>query len=158
MRPDTVGAAIEAEEILSRLIGLADSFERALGALRLEIASLTPEAKGDHDHARSRKAALAMIACRARIRAFAGTSLVQDAGFDILLDIFASQSAHRHLSVMDVCAGTGIPATTSRRWIKRLTEMGLVERRPDPRDQRRDWVGLSGSIFERLAIILDPAG
>ncbi len=79
---------------------------------------------------------------RARADFFDG-DLFADPAWDIILELYACELAHRRMSVSDVCIASAVPATTALRWIRTLEHRGLVERRQDPHDGRRLFVQLS---------------
>ncbi len=133
------------------LLEMADAAEYQLIALRTEIAGL------DEDAARiatARRMALKIQKLRHRVRSHVGPSHVQDPVFDLMIDIFINQVAHRPVSVSAVSNGTGVAATTSLRWVARLCEKGILVRTDDPLDHRRGWLTLSERSFGELAAML----
>jgi DNA-binding transcriptional ArsR family regulator len=75
--------------------------------------------------------------------AFLGEGLFEDPAWDMLLDLFAAHLESRRVSVSSLCIASAVAPTTALRWIGRLTEAGLLERRPDPDDRRRAFMVLS---------------
>ena len=61
----------------------------------------------------------------------------------MLLDLFAAELERAQVSVSSLCIAAAVAPTTALRWIARMTEAGLFERRPDPFDRRRAFMGLS---------------
>jgi hypothetical protein len=150
--PHTASAPERLEpEQRAALLEMAVAAEHQLIALRMEIAGL------DEDAARiasARRMALKIQKLRHRVRAHVGPSYIQDPVFDLMIDIFINQVAHRPVSVSAVSNGTGVAATTSLRWIARLCEKGILVRTDDPFDHRRGWLTLSDRSFSELVAIL----
>ena len=90
---------------------------------------------------------------RLRDRFFA-PDLFADPAWDMLLDLTAARLEEVNVSVSSLCIAAAVPPTTALRWIKSLTEQGLVERVADPDDQRRIFIGLSDEGFARMCAYL----
>ena len=86
---------------------------------------------------------------RLRDTFFAG-NLFEDPAWDMLLDLFAAELERAKVSVSSLCIAAAVAPTTALRWITRMTEAGLFERRPDPRDRRRAFMVLSPSASEAM--------
>jgi hypothetical protein len=84
----------------------------------------------------------AIRARRLRDRFFA-SGLFEDPAWDMLLDLFAAELEGSAVSVSSLCIAAAVAPTTALRWIARLTDAGLLERRPDPFDKRRVFMALS---------------
>lgn len=88
-------------------------------------------------------------AIRAALRArrlrdgFFGEGLFEEPAWDMLLDLFAAELEGARVSVSSLCIAAAVAPTTALRWIVRMTDEGLFERRPDPRDRRRAFMALS---------------
>ena len=90
-------------------------------------------------------------------------TLFADPAWDMLLDLMAARLEHRQVAVSSLCIAAAVPPTTALRWIKTLTDTGLLVRVADPRDGRRVFLELSDegaaamtaylAAFERLAIV-----
>ncbi|MEG3083957.1 hypothetical protein U1707_09925 [Sphingomonas sp. PB2P12] len=74
---------------------------------------------------------------------FFGTTLFEDPGWDMLLDLYAAELEQGRVSVSSLCIAAAVAPTTALRWIARMTDTGLFERRPDPLDRRRAFMVLS---------------
>ena len=74
---------------------------------------------------------------------FFDPTLLEDPAWDMLLDLFAAGLEHRSVSVSSLCIAAAVPPTTALRWIGTMHEAGLFERRADPSDRRRAYIGLS---------------
>lgn len=81
---------------------------------------------------------------RRRSVAFDGAELFGEPAWDILLDLYIAHAEGKPVSVSSACIGSAAPPTTGLRWLGVLQEAGLVERKQDPRDQRRVLVHLTG--------------
>jgi hypothetical protein len=74
---------------------------------------------------------------------FFGAGLFEDPAWDMLLDLFAAELEGAEVSVSSLCIAAAVAPTTALRWVGRMTDAGLFDRRPDPQDRRRAFVGLS---------------
>ena len=79
---------------------------------------------------------------RLRDEYFVG-ELFADPAWDMLLDLYAARLEHLRVSVSSLCIAAAVPATTALRWIRTMTEAGILERTEDPHDGRRIHVALS---------------
>lgn len=66
-----------------------------------------------------------------------------DPAWDMLLDLIAARMEGTNVPVSSLCVAAAVPTTTALRWIRTLTEAGLLERRTDAVDARRSFVTLS---------------
>jgi DNA-binding MarR family transcriptional regulator len=69
--------------------------------------------------------------------------LFADPAWDILLDLMAAHLEGVRVSVSSLCIAASVPPTTALRWIRQLTEKGLLQRNADPSDGRRIFIALS---------------
>lgn len=74
---------------------------------------------------------------------YVGSGLFEDPAWDMMLDLYAAHLERAHVSVSSLCIAAAVAPTTALRWIARLTEAGLFERRPDPFDRRRAFMSLT---------------
>lgn len=65
-----------------------------------------------------------------------------DPVWDMLLDLMAARLEGKRVPVSSLCIAAAVP-TTALRWVRSLTEAGLLDRRTDPSDARRSYVGLA---------------
>ena len=72
-----------------------------------------------------------------------GEGLFADPAWDILLDLTAARIERRSVAVSSLCIAAAVPATTALRWIKQLTDAGLLRRVADPDDGRRVFIELT---------------
>ena len=73
---------------------------------------------------------------------FFDRGLFEDPAWDMLLDLFAAELEDVAVSVSSLCIAAAVAPTTALRWIAKLTDAGLLERRPDPFDKRRAYMSL----------------
>lgn len=92
---------------------------------------------------------------RARRNDALGTQAFRDPVWDMALDLLVAQGRRQDVSVSSLCVGSGVPQTTALRHIERMEAAGLIERHPDPNDQRRIFVRLKPDVTPRLEQILD---
>ena len=74
---------------------------------------------------------------------FFAPALLEDPGWDMLLDLFAAELEDRAVSVSSLCIAAAVAPTTALRWIGKMSEAGLFQRRPDPFDRRRAFMALT---------------
>lgn len=74
---------------------------------------------------------------------FLPDEIFADPAWDMLLDLVAARLEDKQVPVSSLCIAAAVPTTTALRWIRSLSEAGLLERSTDPRDARRTWIGLT---------------
>lgn len=94
---------------------------------------------------------LIIAARRARETHF-GPGLFADPAWDILLHLYIAKLQGTTLSVGPLSDISGVPPTTTMRWVETLDRAGWVERKPDPSDRRRVNVELSDRGIARLQV------
>jgi hypothetical protein len=92
-----------------------------------------------------------MIRQRQDRRRFFDAELFADPAWDMLLDLTAAHAEHHRVSVSSLCIASGVPPTTALRWIKQMTETGLLERVEDSSDKRRIFITLSSAAVDAMA-------
>lgn len=80
---------------------------------------------------------------RKRDKIFFGFKIFSDPAWDILLDLFIAEHKGIRLPTSSVALGSGVPATTTLRWLYLLEEKGLIYREDDLLDGRRSFVRLT---------------
>ena len=86
-----------------------------------------------------------------RIRAdFLPGDLFADPAWDMLLDLLAARLEQERVSVSSLCIAAAVPPTTALRWIRTLTDKGLVQRHADPHDGRRVFISLAQETTESM--------
>lgn len=81
---------------------------------------------------------------------YVDTGMFEDPAWDMMLDLYAAHLERAHVSVSSLCIAAAVAPTTALRWIARLTEAGLFERRPDPFDRRRAFMSLTARGLEAM--------
>ena len=132
-----------------------------LAGLAAEPLASAPEIVGDRrtryaagsgDDAEPIDAGIIRAAIRARRlrEQFFPARLLEDPGWDMLLDLFAAELEGTQVSVSSLCIASGVAPTTALRWISRMAEAGLMVRMPDAGDKRRAFLALSGVASEGM--------
>lgn len=98
-----------------------------------------------------------MIRARRAREQYFPDGLFADPAWDILLDLMAARLETKRVSVSSLCIAAAVPATTALRWIKSMTDEGLLERRPDPVDGRRVFIDLSDKAAGTMSAYLASA-
>ncbi len=88
------------------------------------------------------RAVRAVISERRLRDRFLDPDLFGEPAWDMLLDLYAARLEHARVSVSSLCIAAAVPSTTALRWLRTLTDCGLVERRADPHDKRRVFIEL----------------
>jgi hypothetical protein len=102
-------------------------------------------------------------AVRAIIRArrlrdqYLGSELFADPAWDMMLDLFAAKLEQRRVAVSSLCIAAAVPPTTALRWIKTLTDVGVLVRAADPQDGRRVYIELSAKAAAGMDAYLKAA-
>lgn len=84
-----------------------------------------------------------LIRSRQQRGQFLDASLFADPAWDILLDLTLADLKGRTVPVSSACVAASVPLSTALRWVRTLTEAGLIKRWTDPQDRRRDLIALS---------------
>lgn len=105
----------------------------------LDLQSFTSSAPARVDSAMVRR----MLRERRMREQFFAAELFADPAWDMLLDLYAAKLEGHPVAVSSLCIAAAVPATTALRWIKTMTDTGLLERQADPRDGRRIFIGLT---------------
>jgi DNA-binding MarR family transcriptional regulator/CheY-like chemotaxis protein len=150
------------EQTVPRLQQISDEVRRIAAALD-DISTVAT--RDEHQSARGEGKGKSMDAgaVRAIIRArrlrdqFFGSDLFADPAWDILLDLYAARLEKQRVAVSSLCIAAAVPATTALRWIKTLTDMGLLVRAADPQDGRRVYIELAPQAAEGLQAYLGAA-
>lgn len=134
-----------------------DADGRASPDVRSPVRSFTPQTppRGFEPAAspqRQRARLIRQMIRRRRVREqFFPADLFADPAWDMLLDLYAAKLEGHPVSVSSLCIAAAVPATTALRWIKMMTDAGVFERRADPRDGRRVFIGMSTQTDEAMA-------
>jgi len=145
--PDVVQLIRHAEELTGELRKLADPSVRGTtgGArqselLRETFQSTTPLPSGQ----RTKVSVLDTIEQLRRVRIRYNDHKLDEVAWELLLELLRAEQSNQRLSVSALTISIpGVSATTSLRRIGELTTGGYVDRTPDARDGRRDFVTLT---------------
>jgi len=80
-----------------------------------------------------------------------------DPAWDMLLDLMAARLEKNRVAVSSLCIAAAVPPTTALRWIKTLTDRGLLVRCADPADGRRVYIELSDEAARALTSCIRAA-
>ena len=140
-----------------RLRQLSDEVSRIAATLaRLSTGPGVPSAVAIDPPASSEAPPVAAEALRAIIRARRMRSnhlpadLFADPAWDMLLDLLQAEIVQHRVPVSSLCIAAAVPATTALRWIKTMTDRGLLLRRDDPHDGRRVFIEMAPKTSSAL--------
>lgn len=94
--------------------------------------------------------AKAQYAFRRRREAIVGLDIFAEPAWDMLLDLYIQRGERRAVSVHSLCIAAAVPATTALRWIGKLAELGLIERRRAASDARVVLLSLTDAGLETI--------
>lgn len=80
---------------------------------------------------------------RSRAESFS-SRLFGDPAWDIILDLYLSESRGKRVSVSSACIASETSPTTGLRYLRALESEKIIERVADPNDGRRIYVSLTG--------------
>ncbi|WP_246524691.1 MarR family transcriptional regulator [Sphingobium phenoxybenzoativorans] len=86
--------------------------------------------------------------------AFFGPASFSDPAWHILLDLFVAAAERKRVSVSSLCVAARVPSSTALRWIKHLTDAGLIGRTADHEDRRRFFIHIEPQAFADMAAYL----
>jgi DNA-binding MarR family transcriptional regulator len=167
-QPQQIGAArdVASDASAARLRQLSEEVSRIASTLaRLSTASAGPPLspatmappRADVPNV-SAEALRAMIRAR-RLRAtYLPADLFADPAWDMLLDLLQAEIAQHRVPVSSLCIAAAVPATTALRWIKSMTDRGLLVRRDDPHDGRRVFIEMAPTTSAALRRYFQEAG
>lgn len=76
--------------------------------------------------------------------------LFADPAWLILLDLFTHRATGKLISVSSACIASLVPPTTALRYIRRLVELGMLQRTNDPADRRKVYLQLTESACSQM--------
>ena len=91
-----------------------------------------------------------IIGSRALRNRFFPTQIFADPAWDILLDLTRAKLEGQQVSVSSVCIAASVPMSTALRWVRQMTETGLLRRWTDPKDRRRDLIALTDATASHM--------
>ncbi|UUR09186.1 helix-turn-helix domain-containing protein [Sphingomonas glaciei] len=153
IQPQHIGAArdVASDASAARLRQLSEEVSRIASTLaRLSTASAGPPLspatmappRSDVPNV-SAEALRAMIRARRLRSTFLPADLFADPAWDMLLDLLQAEIVQHRVPVSSLCIAAAVPATTALRWIKSMTDRGLLVRRDDPHDGRRVFIEMA---------------
>jgi len=151
-RLEQSGLDVEAE----RLRLLAEEVNRIASSLsKMDVAAFgmaSPhsEARQGKEEQLSANTVRKVIAARKLRARVLPAELFAEPAWDILLDLLHAELTQQRVPVASLCEAAAVPSTTALRWIKTLTDRGMLLRRPDPFHSRRVFVELSRATSESL--------
>jgi hypothetical protein len=158
--------AVAAEREPSRLHdsgkGQLAQLSEEVGRIAGILASLSEGASGEGDKP-SGGGEVDAAKVRATIRArrlrdqFFRPDLFADPAWDMLLDLMAARLEGQRVAVSSLCIAAAVPPTTALRWIRMLTEQGLLVRVADQADGRRVYIEMSPATAAALGAYLKAA-
>lgn len=92
----------------------------------------------------------AIIARRRQRYDFFPQRLFADPAWDILLALTVAACRQHRVPVSKLCRRVDVPMTTALRWVKMLTDEGLLVRRDDSTDKRRKYLELSPGALSMM--------
>lgn len=95
------------------------------------------------------------IALRASRSELFGSQLFSDPAWDLLLSGFVAALQAKKLTTSEFCASVDMPPSTAHRWINKLIQDGLLERRGDLFDGRLSWLHLTSRAIQGLNSYFD---
>lgn len=84
--------------------------------------------------------------------------LFADPAWDMLLDLLQAEIVQHRVPVSGLCIAAAVPATTALRWLKTMTDRGLLLRRSDPHDGRRVFIEMAPATSRSLRHFFAEAG
>lgn len=91
------------------------------------------------------EAVVSHIICARRMRAeLFRPEFFSDPAWDLLLVLFQAELRQHRVSAAKLTKATGLPSTTTGRWIAALEREGFLRRKPDPGFAGRTFIELSG--------------
>jgi hypothetical protein len=144
---------------LSQLSLLSDEVSRIAERLATlakigDPGTAAAQSAGRSDASRARIVRDIIRRRRARSQFFPA-ELFADPAWDILLDLAAARLEGKRVSISSLCIAADVPTTTALRWIKGMTEAGILVRHDDPDDGRRSFVDLADATARAMDGYLD---
>jgi CheY-like chemotaxis protein len=91
-----------------------------------------------------------IISARGLRSRFFPSDLFADPAWDILLDLARAKLEGQQVSVSSVCIAASVPMSTALRWVRQMTDSGLLQRWIDPKDRRRDLIALTDTTASHM--------
>lgn len=132
----------------ARLKQLSDEVNRiAMALARLSETPVSPDTMRPVQAGEGPQVSADLIRSIIRARRlrdqFIPGNLFADPAWDILLDLLQAEIIQHRVPVSSLCIASAVPATTALRWIRTMTDRGMLLRREDPHDARRVFIELA---------------
>lgn len=75
--------------------------------------------------------------------------------WDVMLELFISQTKDEKVSVKSACINSDAPASTTMRWLMVLEQHGLISTAQDPDDPKRCLIHLTATGYEGMLRYLE---
>lgn len=157
---------MSSEASAARLRQLSEEVSRIAAALSrlstvsngppLSPATMAPP-KGDLPSV-SAEGLRALIKARRLRASYLPADLFADPAWDMLLDLLQAEIVQHRVPVSSLCIAAAVPATTALRWIKTMTDRGLLLRRNDPHDGRRVFIEMAPTTSAAIRRYFQEAG
>jgi hypothetical protein len=168
IQPQHVGSArdVASDASAARLRQLSEEVSRIASTLaRLSTASAGPPlSPATMEPPRADVPNVSAEALRGIIRArrlrssYLPADLFADPAWDMLLDLLQAEVGQHRVPVSSLCIAAAVPATTALRWIKSMTDRGLLVRRDDPHDGRRVFIEMAPTTSAGLRRYFQEVG
>ena len=86
-----------------------------------------------------------------------GNGLFADACWNMCLDVYICGLKDERVTVSAIAHSSGIPMTTAMRYINVMVEQGLIEKAPNPADNRMIFVSVSPECIDKIENLLSNA-
>lgn len=137
-REDLVNRLSHLSGDLQRLASLITSDRPTDNKSKLRPEEITPTLVRKH------------IKSEARRRELGGGELFGDSAWSMLLDLLLARMEDSMLSVSSACIGSGAPMSTAMRLVRRFVDAGIVQKIPDEKDRRRDFLVLDDEMKQLM--------
>jgi len=143
-----------------RLESRIDSLAREVRDLRAALEETVERLQGARDYRESRdrvsnlEIAEGILEARRLREDLFGPEMFADPAWDMLLHLFVHAERGKPVPVSCLCVLSEVPQSTALRWIDTLGNAGLVSRRPDPQDARRNLIELSPEALRLMRVQL----
>ena len=86
-----------------------------------------------------------------------GNGLFADACWNMCLDIYICGLKEERVTVSAIAHSSGIPMTTAMRYINVMVDQNLIEKKPNPADNRMIFVSISADCQKKIEGLLASA-
>lgn len=83
-----------------------------------------------------------------------GSGLFADSCWNMCLDVYICDLKGNKITVSSIAHSSGIPMTTAMRYINVMAEEGLLEKSPNPSDNRMIFISSSATCKDKISTIL----